>query len=325
VSTLPQSKKGWVGLLTVVVVLTVARPASADTLFVTSVSSGNIFTVDTATHVVTPAFNVGPDLDSLIFDPSGRIIYSALNNNIVGAFNPMTNSNVTLASSVNGVHGPIDLALDPSKTSFLVSNSNNLLRVSLAGGVLGSPLSTGGLRPDGIIYDTSGRLFVNVSTGFTNPDSQLRQIDPTTGAVIKTTGNTGVFLDGLTFDNFTGKLFASDYNNGRIVEIDPDTLAFTILTPAGGELAHFGPDGITSDGKGDLFIASRGNGQIIEFNIASNTATPVGTLAGIDDLAPASGLGAPEVPEPSSLLLAVFGGFALLGYRVYRKRLCVPG
>jgi len=301
-------------LLAVVFALAFSQPASAATVFATSINTGQIYSVDTVTHSVTSVVNTGAALDSLFFDPSGRIIYSQLNNARVLAYNPQNNTNTVLAT---GLASPIDLALEPSLTSFLTSNSgsNSLSRVSLAGGVLGAALPLGG-RPDGIIYDGSGRLFVNVSTGFTANDTTVEQINPTTGAVLAHSANTGVFLDGLTYDSFSGMLFASDYNNGRILRLNPNTLAFTILTPSGAALSQ--PDGITSDGMGNLYIASRANSQVVQYVITTNTATDVGTINGLDDLAPASGLGSNPVPEPSTLFMAGIGAVVFLGYRLRR-------
>jgi DNA-binding beta-propeller fold protein YncE len=306
--------KRWLAVLAVGVALVSARPASATLLYATSITQNEIFTVDTVTHTLTPYLNVGQNLDSLFFDPSGRIVYSELNNGRVQAFNPGTNSTVTLAS---GLTAPIDLALEPNLTSFLVSDStSHLVRISLNGSGVQGSLNVGN-RPDGVIYDTSGRLFANISTGFQNNDSQVKQINPTTGATIATSGNTGVFLDGLTYDSFSGFLYAADYNNGRLVKINPNTLAFTFLTPLGAALSQ--PDGVTSDGMGKLYLASRGNAHVIEYDIATNTATNIATINGLDDLAPASGFGA-AVPEPSALLLAGVGGLALLARRLRRSR-----
>ena len=115
-------------------------------------------------------------------------------------------------------------------------------------------------------------------------------------------------------------LWASDYNNGRIVEINPNNLSqFTVFKPTGATIADGGPDGIVSDGQGRLFIASRANSTIIQYDIATNTATAVGTIDGLDDLAPVSGLGAPVVPEPSSMLVVIVGGLGMMAYGLRRR------
>jgi DNA-binding beta-propeller fold protein YncE len=300
---------GQVVFLAAVSALLISRPTFAETIYATSINTNTIYSVDTVTHAVTTVFTAPSALDSLIFDPTGRIIYSELNSGTVAAFNPNTHTNVNLAT---GLASPIDLALEPTLTSVLVSDasSNQLSRVSLAGGLL-TNLSLGG-RPDGVIYDGTGRLFVNVSSGFQSNNSQVERLDPTTGAVIQSSGNTGLFLDGLTYDSFTGMLFATDYNNGRIVSIDPNTLHFTILTPTGAGIPGNGPDGITSDGAGNLFLASRNNGEVVEYNIASNLATNIAPINGLDDLAPASGLGS-SVPEPGAFFMLSAGLLGLGG------------
>jgi len=302
-------------LLALAAALAFDRPAPAGVIYATSNSANEIYSVDTVSHTVTPVAHTPAGLDSLFFDPSGRIIYSSQTSNLVGAFDPSKGTNVTLAS---GLGGPRDLALEPGLRSFLVSEqTHSLTRVSLSGGVLGSLALDG--RPEGVTYDNSGRLFVNVSSNFGVNDTQVERIDPTTGRVLSTTGNTGVFLDGLTFDSFTGMLFAADFNHGRILEIDPTTMTIVAtLIPRGATLSI--PDGLTADGTGSIYIASEGNSSVVQYDIRTNSATVVGTVNGLDDLAPASGLGAP-VPEPSSLLLAGTGALALLGYRPRRKRL----
>ncbi len=306
---------GFTLCLSMLTVWAICRPASAQTIYATSVTTNQIYTVDAVTHVVTPIFNTGAALDSLFFDSDGRIIYSQLDNARVLAYDPHSHSNVVLAT---GLGSPIDLALEPDQTSFLVSDqaTNSLRRVRLSGGVQGSPLSLSG-RPDGIIYDSASRLFVNVSSGFQNNNSRIERIDPTTGSVIAQSANTGVFLDGLTYDSVTGMLFASDYNNGRILELNPTTLAFNFLRPTGAVLSQ--PDGITSDGLGNLYIASRGNSHVLQYHIASNTAAVIGTIAGLDDLAPASGLGA-QVPEPGTIALLLAGGLTGVGVFLRRRR-----
>jgi streptogramin lyase len=302
------------------------KTASAELVYATSISTGVIYVDNTSTHTVTPVFNTGQELDSLFFDPSGRIIYDQLFEGKVLAYDPNTKTNSLLYSQPGSQL--IDLALEPNQKSFLVSDANNdqLHRISLNGGLINSlnvHYGTSGQsgRPDGIIYDSKGDLFVNVSTGFTSTPTHIEQIDPNTGSIIQAATISGIFLDGLTYDSFTGKLWASDYNHGKLVEIDPSNLSsYTVFTPTGATIANFGPDGIVSDGLGNLFIASRANNTIIQYDISNNKATAVGTVNGLDDLAPVSGLGAPSAaPEPSSMVLLGIGGIGLLCYRRRRR------
>jgi DNA-binding beta-propeller fold protein YncE len=145
-----------------------ATNASATILYATeplSSSSAQIVRLDTSTNAVTVVLPPQSTLiDSLFFDPSGRLIFSEQFAGLVRALDLNTNTVTTLAS---GLPFPADMALDPSLTSFLVSNvgvsnPNNIDRVSLAGVLLGSLSITG--APNGIIYDNLGRLFVNVTT-----------------------------------------------------------------------------------------------------------------------------------------------------------------
>ena len=70
---------GFTLCLSMLTVWAICRPASAQTIYATSVTTNQIYTVDAVTHVVTPIFNTGAALDSLFFDSDGRIIYSQLN------------------------------------------------------------------------------------------------------------------------------------------------------------------------------------------------------------------------------------------------------
>src|SRR5205807_532494 len=138
--------------------------------------------------------------------PSGNIVYSMYNGSpgSVRSFN--TNNTDTLIHSGYSSQ-TVDLALDPGGLTVLVADrgSNSLDRVTLSNGnntVLNSGLS----NLNGIAYDGSGNLFAVVN-------GTVDQLDPVTGAIIKT--GTAPANDGLTWDSFTGDLFAA---NGSCIE-----------------------------------------------------------------------------------------------------------
>jgi streptogramin lyase len=287
-------------------------PANADVIFATSLEGAQIVRVDTATNAVTPIFS-GVQADSLMFDTSGRIIYTAINQGQVRRFDPNTNSDVLLAG---GLNMPADMILEPGGNTMLVSefNGGKIDRINLT--TLGlSLLGTYGGTPQGLAYDSQGRLFANLGNRNGGPTGTfIAQLDPVTGAVLSQT--TGLdSLDGLTFDSFTGKLFASSLNGNHLYQVDPNNLASVSSVASGIP----NPDGLTSNGMGDIFVAARGDFHIYQYHISSSSVIQRTFVNGLDDLAPATGLGAPvTVPEPASLLLAGLGALGLAVGR-YRK------
>ena len=99
-SVQPTSGKVRLALLALAGVLAISQPAAAETLYATSIYSTNLFSVDTTTHVVSTVFNAGVDLDSLFFDPNGRIIYSASSTMVLSR--PTTLTRTLLSSWLQG-------------------------------------------------------------------------------------------------------------------------------------------------------------------------------------------------------------------------------
>src|ERR1019366_5047579 len=94
--------------------------AKAITIYATSYEGQAIYQCDTVTNtntLVHSTASVGSP-DSLIFDPAGRIIYSTTTSGTVQSYNPVGNFDTTLAITTH----PVDLALDPSGATFLVSD-----------------------------------------------------------------------------------------------------------------------------------------------------------------------------------------------------------
>jgi DNA-binding beta-propeller fold protein YncE len=301
---------------TLALFLGTAAQARAAILYATSQASGNpsIWLVDTTANTSSLLYHLAQNPDSLVFTPDGNILYTALNVGQVRLFNTKTHADTLVAS---GLNTPLDLTLDPGGKSVLVSSFGNgfIDRIDLTTHTIAAR-DFGG-NPEGITYDDSGRLFAKLGTR-THGDAIIAQLDPANGNIIhEHTGLTS--LDGLTFDSFTGKLYATNEANNVIDVIDPTTLAVTVLPNSSIPT----PDGIEADGLGNLYIAAFG-ANVYTYNLITGTLTKGPAVPVMDDLAPVAGLGANPAPEPASLTLFGIGMAGLFGYR-YRRRLQTVG
>lgn len=281
--------------------------APAVTLFATSYEGQRIVQVDTVTNTVTLIRDTAPagySPDSLLFDGSGNIVYTALAGGTVQRYNPSTLVDTQLAP---GLNNPSDLALEPSGTSVLVSdlNSNVIRRVNLTGGTTVLTTLPLGSHSDGLAYTTTGRLFAAVD------NSQVWEIDPVTGAQLNSSAlPSGFILDGMTYDPYTGHLWVSGSGTSELIEL-PLTLATHSIHALPPLLL---PDGIVGDGAGLLYFASRKSFNIWQYDITTGLSTPLTYVYGLDDLAPVAGLGAYS-PEPASLALLAIGSAAAMRRR----------
>ena len=255
---------------------------SGQVLYATSTSgTGTIYAVDIDQNTLTPVITNTGQSDSLIFTPGGQIIY--------------TNSRARrVPRRVRPRHeneqGP-GQRLQPDRERHLAraepyeraglrpGHGRSLPCLPLRGKSLLGSYGAGYLGLNGTAYDASGHLFASIA-------NSVAELDPVTGAVMKTVAVT--YADGLTHDPYSGKLFVASITTASIYEIDPKTLTATLA--AGG---ISGPDGITADGMGNVFAASLYTGYIYQYNEITHTVTRRTFVPALDDLAPASGLGAP--------------------------------
>jgi DNA-binding beta-propeller fold protein YncE len=292
------------GLLTL---LTVTPDSRAEFAYVTG--GNTIYQWNTTTNTVTPVVTSANQggLDSLIFDTQGNIIYSIIGTNSIGIYNSNTHSNRILASGGN-FNGVADMTLEPSGTSFLVSNAfdGSIDRVDIATGHV-TTLYNGGLRPDGLAYDNSGHLFAVLNL------SEVAQIDPVTGAVLKTI-STPNQPDGMTFDATTGKLYVSS-DGGGFYTLPTDLSSATFTSVSGSPVF----DGMASDGNLLFFIVRGQRAVTYDLNTGTVTENSPG-ISGADDIAPVAGLGSPPTaPEPGSMVM-LGSGLAILAAGAIRRK-----
>lgn len=300
-------------LATLVLLLGGVGQAKAAFLYATSQSSSNpsFWLVDTTANTSSLLFHLAQIPDSLVFTPDGNIIYTALDVGQVRRFNTKTHTDTLVAS---GFNTPLDLTLEPGGKTVLVSSFGNgfIERIDLSTDKVTQSFFYGG-NPEGITYDDTGHLFAKLGTR-THGDAIIAQLNPSNGSIIhEHTGLTS--LDGLTFDSFSGKMYATNEANNVVNVIDPITLAVSVLPNSSIPT----PDGIEADGLGNLYIAAFG-ANVYKYNLITGTLTKGPKVPVMDDLAPVSGLGANPAPEPSTLMLLGIGAAGLVSYGWRRRR-----
>jgi hypothetical protein len=315
-----------------------AMTAQADplvgTLFYTTFSGGtNVHRVDYSYDGSAIVYSNNNGIaatngaDGILFAPDGNLLVSGQANNIVSEITPTG----TPVGTVDAGTGSFHLALSsnaPDATLYNMWNGGCCFQISaitlVGGGVAGSAPGTtytvagsGSHDIRGIIYDPAdGNWYYGTAPDGGSGDFGIISFSGTTATLNVLANNK--FAHGLTFDPFTNTIIFSSEN--VITQYDPVSGLFYDLT----SLPFGDYDQSAVDGHGHLFVAS--NSGYIVFVDYTNGSNHIDTPAftdkqflatSLDDIAPLSGVGSQETPEPASLILL---GSALACVGCFRRK-----
>jgi sugar lactone lactonase YvrE len=222
----------------------------------------------------------------ITIDAEGNLYVADANNRKIRKVTPQ--GMVSTLSHATGAllyfSDPFDIAIDTAGNLYVTDSSpSNILKVTPEGAVSifanGTETGTRFRFPQGIAIDAAGNLYV--------ADTQNNRICKVTPQGVASTlaGSTQGQADGMgtaalfysphsiTIDA-AGNLYVTDYGNRRVRKVTPDGIVSTLAgsTPGyldgPGRLARFGgPQGITIDAAGNLYVADPGSYRIrkIEF------------------------------------------------------------
>jgi hypothetical protein len=267
-------------VLAFVIVLCCASISGAQELYYTSEPGESLDLLNFSTgssSLLASTASISGKPDSLILNSKGQILYSIPNLGQVWLFDPTTSSNTLL---VTGLSYPRDMVIEPGEMTMLISLNarGQIARYNFVTGAV-TLLIKGLGSTDGLAYAPNGDLFAVVGR------NRVCQIDPVKGVLLKcitleahykTNGG-----DGMTYDPYSRQLWVSHdgtMGNG-LIEIPTDLSSDTWFQT--GKILV--PDGIVSDGNGNLFIGA-GLHTVVEYNIPTNTIVKSVLAPGVDDV-----------------------------------------
>jgi hypothetical protein len=313
----------------------VADPVSG-TLFYTTFSGGvNVHRVDFNYNGTsfTLSSNIGiastNGADGLLFAPDGNLLVAGQGRNLTEV-----TTGGTFVRAVDPGGPSFHLALTSPSPAALVYNmgnggcgSNCISAVTLSGGALSSNgvaytltgSNTTNLDVRGVIFDpVNGTWYYGTAPDGGVGDFGTVVFNNTSHTATLTRLQTGLAAHGLSFDPFTGDVIVNSANTIQQLDAAGNVLS-TVTGP--------GPfDQAAVDGRGHLFVASNsGFLQFVDYDAthligaAGNFAAAPFLASSLDDIAPLSGAGSQQVPEPSTLLL-LGASLSGLGSIAWRRR-----
>jgi sugar lactone lactonase YvrE len=241
-----------------------------------------------ATGVETILYHTDGKPDDLIVNSAGDLIYSVPTQGTVNLYNPTTGVNTVLAD----VASARDLTITPDGQNLMIAHNADpasIYEYNFATGTLSVflPKTKGISSMDGLTFDAYGNFYAVASK------NTIIQLNPQTGAIINTltiephSGVNGG--DGLVYDSYSNSLWSTHCGKiwgGGLLQIPVQPSGFVSTSP-GFTFYPFSdieaPDGIKSDGKGNLYIGAIWTAPV--YNIPTGALLYDSVVKGADGVA----------------------------------------
>jgi len=309
------------GLFLAVLLISLTPASRAQQFYATSESTGRLELIDLPNQTITTVYTAAGRPDSILVNSRGQLIYDLSPQGVLALYDPAAQTNTVLLSNLKG---PRDLLFDVPTTcnpnanadTMLVAlyGSGQIIRYDFTSGTfsnLGPQLGSKatGFSVDGLAYDAEGNLFAVAN------HNTVVQMDPCTGDILKTLVLEPHYKidggDGMVYDPYSGQLWIShdgSNNANGLIEVPTDLSSFSLFQS--GQIPV--PDGIISDGKGNLYIGA-GLQRLMVYNIPTDTLAHPSSqsllVPGIDSLALIPG-------TPTSTSLTTFPNPSVVGQSV---------
>ena len=298
-------------------------------LFYTLFSGGqNVNKIQYNYNETTQVFSLGGPVnvastngaDGIIFAPNGNLLVGGQTSGNVYEVNPTGGA---VLNTVNTGAPSYHLSLDPTGTKVYTSDFGGALKTMNVSPILAGPVTTTTITGSEtgvtqVAFSGTDSYYVQ---GNPNGNGNVGHINVATGVTTRLFTTLGP-AHGLIFDSFTDLM--TMFGDGETGTFNPNagTDANIIASLKVSNPFTCGFDQGAVDGKGHALVAGCSQITFIDYHLSGDITKPdyftsVGGFSNIDDVAPLSGLGSNNVPEPASLALVAA---ALAGLGIARAR-----
>lgn len=240
-------------------------PATRQALFLTGMSSGNVYRFAGGTGSTFASGLSRPV--GLAFDSTANAYVGDVGNGNIYKFTPGGVQSTFVSGSA-----PASLAVDGADNVYVaITISGDILKFSPSGEE--STFASGLNTPSGMTFDSAGNLYVADGNG------NINEFAPSGSQSTFGTGLPTQDAFRLAFDN-AGDLFALDEIGGAVDEFPPGG-----GTPTTFATGLSSPFGLACDHNGDVFVANSGDNSIYQFTSAGAKSTYATGINGVGELA----------------------------------------